>query len=79
MVTMAGLVVEMSRDSSVCLLRIPFILSWRILKSFGLGGTRFCLWVMGESTEEDEEFWEVGVVDSKDIDVSGVLGLSGEV
>ena len=26
-VTMAGLVVEMSRESSVCLFRIPFILS----------------------------------------------------
>ena len=28
---------------------------------------------------EEDEFWEVGVVESEDIDESGVLVLSGEV
>ena len=46
---------------------------------FRSGGYKILSLGSGRVTEEDEEFWEVGVVDSEDIDASGVLGLSGEV
>ena len=42
-VTIAGLVDNMSCDSSMVLFRMPLMLNWSILKSFGLGYVRFGL------------------------------------
>ena len=58
-VIISGLVVFARWESSVILFLIPFILIWRILRFFGLGG--FCL--DAELLWEELEVWEEFVGD----------------